>query len=101
MSDWALGGLLLAMFIAGFNIGQDLKYKKGIFKRNRGYRYYISGAYSVEGHIIVTSWTVKLNEEMTNKMLEKFVEEEKDNLKKKYRTEDVGFTVLNFTRLKD
>lgn len=101
MSDWALGGLVLAIFIAGFNIGQDLKYKKGIFKRNRGYRYYISGAYSVYGHIIVTSWTVKLNEEMTNEMLEKFVEEEKDALKKKYRTEDVGFTVLNFTRLKD
>lgn len=101
MSDWALGGLVLAIFIAGFNIGQDLKYKKSIFKRNRGYRYYISGAYSVDGHIIVTSWTVKFNEEMTNEMLEKFVEEEKDDLKKKYRTEDVGFTVLNFTRLKD
>ena len=101
MSDWALGGLVLAMFIAGFNIGQDLKYKKGIFKRNRGYKYYISGAYSVDGNIIVTSWTVKLGDEMTNEMLEKFKDEEKNNLKRKYRTGDVGFTVFNFIRLKD
>lgn len=101
MSDWALGGLVLAIFIAGFNIGQDLKYKKGIFKRNRGYKYYISGAYSVDGNIIVTSWTVKLSDEMTNEMLEKFKDEEKNNLKKKYRTGDVAFTVFNFIRLKD
>lgn len=101
MNSWILVGVLLSTFLAGFNVGQDLKYKKGIFKRNRGYRYYISGAYSVDGHIIVTSWTVKLNEEMSNEILERFVEEEKNDLKKKYRTEDVGFTVLNFTRLKD
>ena len=101
MSDWLLAGLGVTLFIAGFNVGQDCKIQRGIFRRKKQYKYYISGAYSVDGHIIVTSWTVKLNEEMTNKMLEKFVEEEKDDLKKKYRTEDVGFTVLNFTRLKD
>lgn len=101
MSDWLLAGLGITLFITGFNVGQDYKIQKGFFARKKQYKYYISGAYSVDGHIIVTSWTVKLSDEMTNEMLEKFIDEEKENLKKKYRTGDVGFTVFNFIRLKD
>lgn len=101
MSDWLLAGLGVTLFIAGFNVGQDCKIQRGIFGRKKQYKYYISGAYSVDGNIIVTSWTVKLSDEMTNEMLEKFKDEEKNNLKKKYRTGDVGFTVFNFIRLKD
>ena len=69
MSGWALGGLCLALFIAGFNIGQD--YKKGFFGRKKQYKYYISGFYSIAGIITFTSWTSEFNGEITSEELKK------------------------------
>ena len=101
MSDWALGGLVLAIFIAGFNIGQDLKYKKGIFKRKKKYKYYVSCIYTVYKTIGHTSRIVSFNSEMTVKLLEDFIKEEINKLKEKFKTEDVAFGVIDFKKLKD
>jgi len=99
MSDWALGGLVLAMFIAGFNIGQD--YKKGFFGRKKKYEYYISGFYSIAGIIIFTSWTSEFNGEMTSKQLKEIKESEEKKLKDKYKTSDATFGIIYIKKLKD
>lgn len=99
MSDWALGGLVLAMFIAGFNIGQD--YKKGFFGRKKKYEYYISGFYSIAGIITFTSWTSEFNGEMTSRQLKEIKENEEQKLKDKYKTSDATFGIIYIKKLKD
>ena len=99
MSDWALGGLVLAMFIAGFNIGQD--YKKGFFGRKKKYEYYISGFYSIAGIITFTSWTSEFNGEMTSRQLKEIKESEEKKLKDKYKTSDATFGIIYIKKLKD
>ena len=89
MSDWALGGLCLALFIAGFNIGQD--YKKGFFGRKKQYKYYISGFYSIAGIINFTSWTSEFNGEITSEELKKIKEVEEKKMKDKFKTSDATF----------
>lgn len=99
MSDWALGGLVLAMFIAGFNIGQD--YKKGFFGRKKKYEYYISGFYSIAGIITFTSWISEFNGEMTSRQLKEIKENEEQKLKDKYKTSDATFGIIYIKKLKD
>ena len=99
MSDWALGGLCLALFIAGFNIGQD--YKKGFFGRKKQYKYYISGFYSIAGIITFTSWTSEFNGEMTSRQLKEIKENEEQKLKDKYKTSDATFGIIYIKKLKD
>ena len=99
MSDWALGGLYLALFIAGFNIGQD--YKKGFFGRKKQYKYYISGFYSIAGIITFTSWTSEFNGEMTSRQLKEIKENEEQKLKDKYKTSDATFGIIYIKKLKD
>ena len=99
MSNWALGGLCLALFIAGFNIGQD--YKKGFFGRKKKYEYYISGFYSIGGIITFTSWTSEFNGEMTSRQLKEIKENEEQKLKDKYKTSDATFGIIYIKKLKD
>ena len=99
MSGWALGGLCLALFIAGFNIGQD--YKKGFFGRKKKYEYYISGFYSIGGIITFTSWTSEFNGEMTSRQLKEIKENEEQKLKDKYKTSDATFGIIYIKKLKD
>lgn len=99
MSDWALGGLVLAMFIAGFNIGQD--YKKGFFGRKKQYKYYISGFYSIAGIITFTSWTSEFNGEITSEELKKIKEVEEKKMKDKFKTSDATFGIIYIKKLKD
>ena len=101
MSDWALGGLVLTMFIAGFNVGQDFKYKKWIFRKKRTYKYYISGMYSIAGIITFTSWTSEFNGEMTSRQLKEIKENEEQKLKDKYKTSDATFGIIYIKKLKD
>ena len=99
MSDWALGGLCLALFIAGFNIGQD--YKKGFFGRKKQYKYYISGFYSIAGIITFTSWTSEFNGEITSEQLKKIKEVEEKKMKDKFKTSDATFGIIYIKKLKD
>ena len=99
MSDWALGGLCLALFIAGFNIGQD--YKKGFFGRKKKYEYYISGFYSIAGIITFTSWISEFNGEITSEQLKKIKEFEEKKMKDKYKTSDATFGIIYIKKLKD
>ena len=99
MSDWALGGLCLALFIAGFNIGQD--YKKGFFGRKKKYEYYISGFYSIAGIITFTSWTSEFNSEITSEELKKIKEVEEKKMKDKFKTSDATFGIIYIKKLKD
>ena len=99
MSDWALGGLCLALFIAGFNIGQD--YKKGFFGRKKKYEYYISGFYSIAGIITFTSWTSEFNGEITSEELKKIKEVEEKKMKEKFKTSDATFGIIYIKKLKD
>lgn len=99
MSDWALGGLCLALFIAGFNIGQD--YKKGFFGRKKKYEYYISGFYSIAGIITFTSWTSEFNREITSEELKKIKEVEEKKMKDKFKTSDATFGIIYIKKLKD
>ena len=99
MSDWALGGLCLALFIAGFNIGQD--YKKGFFGRKKQYKYYISGFYSIAGIITFTSWTSEFNGEITSEELKKIKEVEEKKMKDKFKTSDATFEIIYIKKLKD
>ena len=99
MSGWALGGLVLAMFIAGFNIGQD--YKKGFFGRKKQYKYYISGFYSIAGIITFTSWTSEFNGEITSEELKKIKEVEEKKMKDKFKTSDATFGIIYIKKLKD
>ena len=99
MSNWALGGLCLALFIAGFNIGQD--YKKGFFGRKKKYEYYISGFYSIAGIITFISWTSEFNGEMTSRQLKEIKENEEQKLKDKYKTSDATFGIIYIKKLKD
>lgn len=99
MSDWALGGLCLALFIAGFNIGQD--YKKGFFGRKKQYKYYISGFYSIAGIITFTSWTSEFNGEITSEELKKIKEFEEKKMKDKFKTSDATFGIIYIKKLKD
>lgn len=101
MSDWALGGLVLAMFIAGFNIGQDLKYKKWIFRKKRTYKYYISGMYSMVGTIMFASWISEFNGEITSEQLKEIKEFEEKKMKDKYKTSDATFGIIYIKKLKD
>ena len=93
MSDWALGGLCLALFIAGFNIGQDFKYKK--------YTYWISCFYSVKGVGTVGGWASNFDSEMNSSQLQVFREKQIKNLKNQFKTTDVEFEIIDFKRLKD
>ena len=88
MSDWALAGLVLAMFIAGFNIGQDFKYKKWIFRKKRTYKYYISGLYSIAGTIIFKSWTSISDSEMTSALIKEIKEKISDISENKLAKDD-------------
>ena len=99
MSGWALGGLCLALFIAGFNIGQD--YKKGFFGRKKQYKYYISGFYSIAGIITFTSWTSEFNGEITSEELKKIKEVEEKKMKDKFTTSDATFGIIYIKKLKD
>ena len=99
MSGWALGGLVLAMFIAGFNIGQD--YKKGFFGRKKQYKYYISGFYSIAGIITFTSWTSDFNGEIRSEELKKIKEVEEKKMKDKFKTSDATFGIIYIKKLKD
>ena len=99
MSDWDLGGLCLALFIAGFNIGQD--YKKGFFGRKKQYKYYISGFYSIAGIITFTSWTSEFNGEITSEELKKIKEVEEKKMKDKFKTSDATFGIIYIKKLKD
>ena len=99
MSDLALGGLCLALFIAGFNIGQD--YKKGFFGRKKKYEYYISGFYSIAGIITFTSWTSEFNGEMTSRQLKEIKENEEKKVKEKFKTSDATFGIIYIKKLKD
>ena len=99
MSDWALGGLCLALFIAGFNIGQD--YKKGFFGRKKQYKYYISGFYSIAGIITFTSWTSEFNGEITSEEIKKIKEVEEKKMKDKFKTSDATFGIIYIKKLKD
>lgn len=99
MSGWALGGLCLALFIAGFNIGQD--YKKGFFGRKKQYKYYISGFYSIAGIITFTSWTSEFNGEITSEELKKIKEVEEKKMKDKFKTSDATFGIIYIKKLKD
>lgn len=99
MSGWALGGLVLAMFIAGFNIGQD--YKKGFFGRKKQYKYYISGFYSIAGIITFTSWTSEFNGEIRSEELKKIKEVEEKKMKDKFKTSDATFGIIYIKKLKD
>jgi hypothetical protein len=101
MSDWALGGLVLAMFIAGFNIGQDFKYKKWILKKNKKYTYWISCFYSVKGVGSVGGWASNFDSEMNSSQLQVFREKQIKNLKNQFKTTDVEFEIIDFKRLKD
>lgn len=101
MSDWALGGLVLAMFIAGFNIGQDFKYKKWIFRKKRTYKYYISGMYSIAGTIMFAGWTSEFKSEITGEELKKIKENEEKKVKEKYKTSDATFGIIYIKKLKD
>ena len=99
MSGWALGGLCLALFIAGFNIGQD--YKKGFFGRKKQYKYYISGFYSIAGIITFTSWTSEFDTEITSKQLKEIKEIEEKKVKDKFKTSDATFGLIYIKKLKD
>lgn len=99
MSGWALGGLCLALFIAGFNIGQD--YKKGFFGRKKQYKYYISGFYSIAVIITFTSWTSEFNGEITSEELKKIKEVEEKKMKDKFKTSDATFGIIYIKKLKD
>ena len=99
MSEWALGGLCLALFIAGFNIGQD--YKKGFFGRKKQYKYYISGFYSIAGIITFTSWTSEFNGEITSEELKKIKEVEEKKMKDKFKISDATFGIIYIKKLKD
>ena len=99
MSDWALGGLCLALFIAGFNIGQD--YKKVFFGRKKQYKYYISGFYSIAGIITFTSWSSEFNGEITSEELKKIKEVEEKKMKDKFKTSDATFGIIYIKKLKD
>jgi len=99
MSGWALGGLCLALFIAGFNIGQD--YKKGFFGRKKQYKYYISGFYSIAGIITFTSWTSEFNGEITSEGLKKIKEVEEKKMKDKFKTSDATFGIIYIKKLKN
>lgn len=101
MSTWALGGLCLALFIAGFNIGQDFKYKKWIFKKNKKYTYWISCFYSIRGVGSIGGWEFDFVSEMNSSQLKIFREKQIENLKKQFETSDVEFYVIDFKRLKD
>ena len=101
MSDWALGGLVLTMFIAGFNVGQDFKYKKWIFRKKRTNKYYISGMYSIAGTIMFAGWTSIFDSEMTSKQLKEIKESEEKKLKDKYKTSDATFGIIYIKKLKD
>ncbi|PHI08359.1 hypothetical protein KSU03_09460 [Fusobacterium polymorphum] len=99
MSGWALGGLCLALFIAGFNIGQD--YKKGFFGRKKKHKYYISGMYSIAGTIMFAGWTSEFNSEITSEELKKIKEKEEKKMKDKYKTSDATFGIIYIKKLKD
>ena len=101
MSDWALGGLVLTMFIAGFNVGQDFKYKKWIFRKKRTYKYYISGMYSIAGTIMFAGWTSISDSEMTSELIKKIKENEEKKMKDKFKTADVTFGIIYIKKLKD
>lgn len=99
MSGWALGGLCLALFIAGFNIGQD--YKKGFFGRKKQYKYYISGFYSIAGTIMFAGWTSEFNSEITSEELKKIKEVEEKKMKDKFKTSDATFGIIYIKKLKN
>lgn len=99
MSGWALGGLCLALFIAGFNIGQD--YKKGFFGRKKQYKYYISGFYSIAGTIMFAGWTSEFNGEITSEELKKIKEVEEKKMKDKFKTSDATFGIIYIKKLKN
>lgn len=101
MNDWLLAGIGITLFIAGFNVGQDFKFQRGIFGRKKQYKYYMSCIYTVYEIIGHTSRIVTFNSEMTTKLLENFIQEEMDKLKEKFKTEDVAFGVIDFKKLKD
>jgi len=101
MSDWLLAGLGITLFIAGFNVGQECKFQRGFFGRKKKYKYYVSCIYKVYGVISYTGKIGIFNEEMTEKLLDEFIEELRKFLKNKFRTEDVAVTVVDFKRLKD
>lgn len=101
MSDWILAGIGITLFIAGFNIGQDLKYKKGFFRKKRTCTYWISCIYSVKGNSTVGGWAFDFDSEMTKVQLESFQKRQETNLKNKFETDDVEFYVIDFKKLKD
>lgn len=101
MSDWVLGILILTIFIAGFNIGQDCKFQRGFFGRKKRYKYYISGFYSIAGIITFTSWTSEFNGEITSEELKKIKEKEEKKMKDKYKSSDATFGIIYIKKLKD
>lgn len=101
MSEWALSSLVLAMFIAGFNIGQDFKDKKWIFRKKKTYKYYISGIYSISGIIMFAGWTSEFNSEMTTELLKRIKENEEKKIKDKFKTSDATFGIIYIKKLKD
>ena len=101
MSNWALVGLVLAMFIAGFNVGQDFKYKKWIFRKKKKYTYLISCIYNINGNSTLGGWAFDFASEMTREQLETFRIRQIENLKNKFNTDNVGFEIIDFKRLKD
>ncbi|MEJ6468460.1 hypothetical protein [Fusobacterium nucleatum] len=100
MSTWALIGLSIALLVAGFNVGYDCRHKKGLFNRNKKYRYWISCFYSVKGVGSIGGWAFDFDSEMNSSQLKIFREKQIENLKKKFETSDVEFCVIDFKKLK-
>ena len=101
MSAWALIGLSIALLIAGFNIGYDCRHKKIFFNRSKKYRYWISCVYDINGNSTLVGWGFDFDSEMTREQLEAFRMKQIENLKTKYNTDNVGFEIIDFKRLRD
>ena len=100
MNGWVLGGLVLAMFIAGFNIGQDFKYNKWSFKQKKKYKYYVRGIYLIEGKIMFAGQIIIFGNKLTCEHLKEIKESEEKKMKDKYQTVDVTFGIAYIKELK-
>ena len=77
-------------------LDKTVNFKEGFLEEKRN----INCIYKVYGVISYTGKIGIFNEEMTEKLLDEFIEELRKFLKNKFRTEDVAVTVVDFKRLK-
>lgn len=96
MNGWVLGGLVLAIFVGGFNIIKEFKF----LKKKKKYKYYVRGIYLIEGKIMFAGQIIIFDNKLTCEYLKEIKESEEKKMKDKYQTVDVTFGITYIKELK-